>query len=67
MRFVLDTNVLVAALRSVRGASRRLLSGALSGEVQAVVSGPLMIEYESVLTRPHQLAFYWSVDRGTQR
>ena len=56
MRFVLDTNVLVAALRSDRGASRRLLLSALSGEIQAIVSVPLMIEYESVLTRPHQLA-----------
>jgi putative PIN family toxin of toxin-antitoxin system len=55
LRFVLDTNVLVAALRSDRGASRRLLLSALSGEIQAIVSVPLLIEYESVLTRPHQL------------
>jgi putative PIN family toxin of toxin-antitoxin system len=55
LRCVLDTNVLVAALRSDRGASRRLLLGALSGEIQAIASVPLMIEYEAVLTRPHQL------------
>ena len=42
MRFVLDTNVLVAAQRSDRGASRRLLLSALSGEIQAIVSGKRM-------------------------
>jgi putative PIN family toxin of toxin-antitoxin system len=52
---VLDTNVLVAALRSDRGASRQLLLSALSGEIRAIVSVPLMIEYEAALTRPHQL------------
>jgi predicted nucleic acid-binding protein len=40
VRFVLDTNVLVAALRSDRGASRRLLLSALSGEIQAIAPVP---------------------------
>ena len=56
MRFVLDTNVLVAALRSDRGASRKLLLAALDREIQVIASVPLMIEYEAVLTRPHNLA-----------
>jgi putative PIN family toxin of toxin-antitoxin system len=56
LRYVLDTNVLVAALRSDRGASRQLLLSALNGEIETIVSVPLMIEYESVLTRPPQLA-----------
>jgi putative PIN family toxin of toxin-antitoxin system len=56
LRFVLDTNVLVAALRSDRGASRKLLLAALDREIQVIASVPLIIEYEAVLTRPHNLA-----------
>jgi putative PIN family toxin of toxin-antitoxin system len=52
---VLDTSVLVAATRSDRGASRLLLVGALEREYDLLVSVPLMIEYESVTTRPDQL------------
>ncbi len=55
MRYVFDTNVLVAGLRSSLGASRKLLSGVLDGSVPALVSVPLMIEYEAVLTRPKHL------------
>ena len=56
MRLVLDTDVLTAALRSDRGASRRLLAGALTGRFGLLVSVPLMIEYEAVLTREEHLA-----------
>lgn len=56
MRVVLDTDVVVAALRSDRGASRQLLIAALEGRIQALASVPLMLEYEAVLTRPEQLA-----------
>jgi putative PIN family toxin of toxin-antitoxin system len=56
LRLVLDTNVLVAALRSDRGASRKLLLAALDREIQVIASVPLIIEYEAVLTRPHNLA-----------
>lgn len=55
MRIVLDSSVLVAAIRSDRGASRRLLVAALAGDYTLLVSVPLMIEYESVLTRPEHL------------
>jgi putative PIN family toxin of toxin-antitoxin system len=49
--------VLVAAIRSDRGASRQLLLSALDGKIAALVSVPLMVEYEAVLTRPeHCLA-----------
>lgn len=54
-RVVLDTSVLVAALRSNRGASRRLLVDALEQRYELLVSVPLMIEYEAVLTRPEHL------------
>lgn len=53
---MLDTDVLVAAFRSARGASRWLLRAALRRRITAVVSVPLMLEYEAVLTRPEHLA-----------
>jgi putative PIN family toxin of toxin-antitoxin system len=56
VRYVFDTNVLVAALRSDLGASRKLLLGALDGAIQVVASVPLMVEYEAVLTRPQHLS-----------
>ena len=55
MRLVLDTDVMVAAFRSERGASRRLLTSALDGKFDLLASVPLMIEYEAVLTRPEHL------------
>jgi putative PIN family toxin of toxin-antitoxin system len=57
VRIVLDTSVLVAAIRSKMGASRILLDAALAWEVQFCISTPLILEYEAVLTRPeHPLA-----------
>jgi putative PIN family toxin of toxin-antitoxin system len=56
MRLVLDTDVVVAALRSDQGASRQLVLAALDRRVVLVASVPLMLEYEAVLTRPEQLA-----------
>lgn len=50
-RIVLDTNVVVAALRSRRGASNKLLSLVGSGRFDAVISVPLVLEYEDVLLR----------------
>ena len=51
-RIVLDTNVLVAALRSRRGASFRLLSLVGSGRFELALPVPLVLEYEDVLLRP---------------
>jgi putative PIN family toxin of toxin-antitoxin system len=56
MRLVLDTDVMVAALRSDAGASRQLLVAALEGRVTLAVSVPLMFEYEAVLMRAEHLA-----------
>jgi len=53
---VLDTDVLVAALRSDAGASRRVLEAARARRFKLLLSVPLMLEYESVLTRPENLA-----------
>lgn len=55
MRVVLDTDVLVAAFRSDQGASRQMLLGALDRRFVMPVSVPLMLEYESVLTRNEHL------------
>jgi putative PIN family toxin of toxin-antitoxin system len=55
VRAVLDTGVLVAALRSDRGASRQLLLAALDRKIVVLASVPLMLEYEAVLTRREQL------------
>lgn len=55
MRLVLDTDVLVAAFRSDQGASRQLLLAAFEGRVEMLVSVPLALEYEAVLTRPQML------------
>jgi putative PIN family toxin of toxin-antitoxin system len=56
MRLVLDTDVLVAAFRSERGASRELLIAALDERFVLLASTALWLEYEAVLTRPLQLA-----------
>ena len=50
-RIVLDTNVLVWALRSRRGASFRLVSSIGEGAFDIVVSVPLVVEYESAAKR----------------
>ncbi|MEJ1964484.1 MAG: putative toxin-antitoxin system toxin component, PIN family [Gammaproteobacteria bacterium] len=55
MRFVLDTDVMVAAFRSERGASRLLIFHALEGRCKLLASTALWLEYEAVLTRPRQL------------
>lgn len=52
---VLDTAVVVAALRSSQGASRQLLLASLRREFELLLSVPLLLEYESVLTRPEHL------------
>ena len=53
---MLDTDVMVAALRSDRGASRQLLLAALNQRFELLLSVPLILEYAAVLTRPQQLA-----------
>jgi len=53
---VLDTGVVVAAMRSQAGASRLLLRAALDRRFTLLLSVPLLLEYEAVLSRPEQLA-----------
>ncbi|KQP14039.1 putative toxin-antitoxin system toxin component, PIN family [Pseudorhodoferax sp. Leaf267] len=49
---VLDTNVMVAALRSEGGASREILRRVLSGRYTALFGNALWLEYEDLLGRP---------------
>lgn len=60
---IMDTNVLVAALRSRTGWSRRMLSQVLRSELVAGVSVPLFIEYEAVLQRVEQREAFGLTER----
>lgn len=51
-RIVVDTNVVVAGLRSRRGASFRLLQEIGRRRFEIALSVPLVLEYEDVLLRP---------------
>jgi putative PIN family toxin of toxin-antitoxin system len=56
MRLVLDTDVVVAALRSPSGASSGLLSAALDGKAQLLANMALVLEYEAVCARSEHLS-----------
>lgn len=55
MRVVLDTNVLVAAMRSPRGVSAHLVEAAFARRFEVVANAALVLEYEAVLTRSEHL------------
>lgn len=56
MRIVLDTSVVVAALRTRLGAGNAVLRLVAQRRVVALATPPLFLEYEDVLKRPeHQL------------
>ena len=52
---MLDSSVLVSALRSRRGASFQVLKALRAGQFEVAISVPLVLEYEEVLLRelPH--------------
>jgi putative PIN family toxin of toxin-antitoxin system len=57
-RIVLDTNIIVAALRSQRGTSYALLTQIHRPEIEIAVSVPLVLEYEKVaLAQQEHLSF----------
>ena len=56
MRIVMDTDVLVTALRSPRGASREIVRLLYEGIIEGAASVALLLEYEEVLLRPEQRA-----------
>lgn len=54
LRVVLDTSVVVAALRTQLGAGSAVLRLIAEGHVKALATAPLFLEYEEVLQRPEQ-------------
>ncbi|MGA3028635.1 MAG: putative toxin-antitoxin system toxin component, PIN family [Bryobacteraceae bacterium] len=52
MRLVLDTDVVVAAMRSPTGASAAIIRAVRRGEATLLLSVPLALEYEAVCRRP---------------
>jgi putative PIN family toxin of toxin-antitoxin system len=55
MRVILDTNVLVAALRSDMGASYAIVAQLPSERFQMALTVPLYLQYQDVLTRPEHM------------
>ena len=55
LRVVLDTSVIVSALRSISGASNQLLRLVARAALTPLVTPALFLEYEDVLKRPAQM------------
>jgi putative PIN family toxin of toxin-antitoxin system len=64
LRVVIDTNVLVAGLKSRRGASFALLQRLGGPHFIPLLSPSLCVEYEDVLTRPGMIYGFSAVDAG---
>jgi len=56
MRLVMDTDTVVAAMRSPSGASAELLRAARAGRATLLASVALCLEYEAVCSRPEHVA-----------
>jgi putative PIN family toxin of toxin-antitoxin system len=54
LRVVLDTDVIVTALRSATGGSNAVLREGAHGRLTPLVTPALFLEYEAVLKRPEQ-------------
>lgn len=66
MRLVLDTNVVVAGMRSPRGASAALLQAARRGTITLVANVALALEYEATcLLAEHRLTAELSLGDAT--
>ncbi|HKI05599.1 MAG TPA: putative toxin-antitoxin system toxin component, PIN family [Thermoanaerobaculia bacterium] len=61
-RVVLDTSVVVAALRSRQGASYKLLSLVWEDRFEIAISVPLLFEYEDALARSLTAGLYEQQD-----
>ena len=57
-KIVLDTNILVSALRSATGPSFALMQAVRARRIQMCCSPALFLEYEDVLKRPAQLEVF---------
>jgi len=54
VRVVLDTDIIVTALRSASGGSNAVLREAAHGRLTPLVTPALFLEYEAMLKRPEQ-------------
>ena len=50
-RIIIDSNVILSALRSKKGASHRLLQLIDAGKFEFAISVPIILEYEDVIKR----------------
>ncbi len=57
IQIVIDTNILVAAFRSTRGAANHLIKTLVDERFEIAISTPLLFEYEDVLKRPEMSEF----------
>lgn len=55
MVVVLDSNVIISALKSATGVSFRIIRLVRDGVVRSAVTAPLVFEYEDVASRPGML------------
>ncbi len=62
LQIILDTNILVAAFRSKRGAANLLLANLNDARWRVNVSTALLLEYEDVLKRPEMKDFVSETD-----
>jgi putative PIN family toxin of toxin-antitoxin system len=67
MRYLLDTCVLVSALRSSAGASHKILKAALEGTLPILMHYKMLAEYRSVLFRPEQRAMFSQTEQEIER
>ena len=58
--YVFDTNILVAGLRSRKGASFLILRALRYGLIKGAASTALLLEYDDVLRRDANLAEFWA-------
>jgi putative PIN family toxin of toxin-antitoxin system len=56
LRVILDTDVIVAAIRSSKGASAEIVRRALRREIRIELTVVIALEYEAVATRTEHLA-----------
>jgi len=66
-RVVLDTDIVVTALRSASGGSNAVLREAALGRLTPLVTPALFLEYEAVLKRPEQRLAHGLGLRGIDR
>jgi len=66
-RVVLDTSIIVAALRTRRGAANAVLRLVAKRRLVALATPPLFLEYEDVLKRPEQQLVHGLTAEGVDR